>query len=120
MNNKETQRMLYVFKTRNLIISLEPGWVEYKFENPQISDPLTFIKNEDGFGALQITLSTAENSQEFNIDETLKRNRQEYIKNIKEQKISDWKVYEYEDQKDNKYIKFFYLTKQNIIIFATY
>lgn len=114
------RRMLYPYKTCNLIISLQSGWIEYKLEDPQISDPLTFVKDKNGVGALQISLSTAENGEKFSIKEALKRNKQEIIAHIKQYKVADLDVYEYQEEKDNRYTRFFYLTRENVIVFVTY
>ena len=114
------KKSLYQYQSRNLQLNLEPGWVEYKFENQSIDDPITFIKEKKGVGALQISLATAKHGERFNINEWLKRNKQEYITAIKTYKLGEWMVYEYEDAKDGKYIKYIQLTKLNVIVYITY
>src|SRR5688500_4354819 len=113
------KKSLYQYQSRNLKLNLEPGWVEYKFENQSIDDPLTFIKEKKGVGALQISLATAKHGESFNINEWLKRNDQEYISDIRTYKLGEWQTYEYEDAKDGKYIKYIQLIKLNVIVFIT-
>ena len=114
------KKNLYQYQSRSLQLDLEPGWVEYKYKNQSIDDPLTFIKGKKGVGALQISLATAKHGESFNINEWLKRNNQEYITDVRTYKSGAWQVYEYEDAKDGKYIKHIQLTKLNVIVFITY
>ncbi len=118
--NKKNIEKRYKFQTRDFIITLEPGWVEYNLEQPQLDDPLSFVKEENGTGALQISLATAKHGEKFDIHKFLERGTQSHIDRIKQYKLREWIVYEYEDQKDEMFIKFINLIKFNVHVFATY
>ena len=120
MFNFRTKKSLYQYQSRNIKLDLEPGWREYKIENQSNDDPITFIKEKNGVGALQISLATARHGEGFEIKDWLKRNNQEYITEIHRYNLREWVVYEYVDAKDGKYITSILLTKLNVIVFITY
>lgn len=120
MFNFRKQKRAYEYQTRNLILELESGWIEYKTEKNYIDSPLTFIKDKTGVGALQISLASATNGNSFDISETLKRRKKGYIKDFNQYKLRDWTVYEYEEANNKMHISHFNFTKLNVIVYATY
>jgi hypothetical protein len=111
----------YQFQSRNLTLTLEQGWIEYKIKNDEPSVlPLTFVKEKDGVGALQVSLATAQHGEKFDINEILKNNHIEPSSEIKEYKLYDLTVYEYEVDDGQRYVKYFNLIKLNVIVLATY
>jgi hypothetical protein len=113
-------RFHQVFTTRDLSLDLLPDWKEYVEENEENRGyPLTFIKETDGVGALQISFVTSEKDREFDIHDHLKGNKQ-HVKGLKDYKLRDWTVYEYEESKDGRYFKSFNFVNPNVVAYVTY
>jgi hypothetical protein len=110
----------YEFETCFLSITLEPGWVEYAFEDAQKDGPLTFMKEEHAVGALHISFVTSKINTKFDINEQLKRNNYQITGEMQKYKLNDWQVYEFENNNAEWFTKYFYLTKSGIIVFVTY
>jgi hypothetical protein len=113
-------KISFEFQTQILTVVLEAGWKEYEDKDTEQNSLLTFIKENTGVGALQISLATSKTDQAFNITKTLEQNGQQHITKIDKYNINDFTVYEYEDYRDERYIKYFNLVKPYIMILATY
>ena len=121
MFNLRGKKIAFEFQSRNLSLNLEPGWIEYVDEDKgKYGQPLSFFKEKDGVGVLQISIATSTNNKNFNIDDALKNNNHEHITEVRKYKLRDWTVYEYEETKDARYVKYFQLTKLNVIVYTTY
>jgi len=119
-NRKSSIEKKYEFRTRDLTITLEPGWVESQFEETQFDNPLTFVKDQSGSGALQISLATAKKGEKFDIHKSLEKNNRSHIDKINKYNLREWTVFEYEDNRDGMFIKFFDFIKLNVHMFVTY
>ncbi len=112
----------YEFQKCILKLTLNQGWVE--FTDPEMNIygmPLNFVKEiEDAVGALQISIVTSEQSRDFSITQILKNNNQEYINNVKEYKLRDWTIYEYQEEKNDQFFQYLLLVKPHLIVYATY
>lgn len=75
---------------------LENGWSEYAFEDKKKKDPITLIKR-DRVGALQISLAINKDASDGNLQ-----------------------VFEHEENKEGKFIKFIELRKPNVHVVCTY
>src|SRR5688572_11836094 len=114
-------KIMQEFTTRNLSLELEPGWIAYRELNEVDKGyPLSFIKEKDGVGALQISFVTSEKVLDFDIKKHLRRSNINHAIGLKETKLRQWTVYEYEENKDGYYIKAFNLVKPKVIVYVTY
>lgn len=121
MFDKKNNKYIYKFKTKYLSIVLLSGWIEYKFEDKDEKyTPLTFIKENNGVGALQISIATTKEDKLFDINKYLRMNNEIPTSNIKEYKLNDWTIYEYKIIQNDRYVEYFQLSKLNIIVTATY
>lgn len=111
----KTKRFNWQFTTRDLTLDLMPGWIH----ELQINDPLTFVKEYNGVGALQISLATSTIGELPDMDAQFKQNKVN-PDTVKKYKVKDWNFYEYDQTKEDNYIKNFNLVIVNIIVYVTY
>lgn len=111
----KTKKFNWQFTTRDLSLELISGWMH----EPEINDPLTFVKEYNGVGALQITLATSKSGELPDMDAQFKLNRID-PKTVKKDKVEEWDFYEYDQTKDGYYIKNFKIVKVNVIVYVTY
>jgi hypothetical protein len=100
--------------TRILSLDLESHWIE----DTDTPTPLTFIKDKDGKGALQVSLVTFDDLRKPTIDELL--GSREKPKDLKEYQVREWTVYEYDKMVEELYCKTFYFVKTDVFAFFTY
>lgn len=100
---KKKTKYIQEFTTRILELDLEPGWIE----DTETTEPLTFIKEKDGKGALQISFVTIQDQKIPTAEELLKD--KEKPNDIKEYKIREWTVYEFEEPTKELYNKNYFL-----------
>ena len=108
------QKFVREFTTRLLSLELEPGWVE----DITIQDPLTFFKEKEGTGALQISFVTHKDSRIPSVGDLL--NNHKNAKNIKEYSLREWQVYEFENSTEEHYNKTYYFVKTGVLVFITW
>lgn len=109
------------FTTHNLSLELEPGWCEYlEMNNATKGFPLSFMRRKGGVGVLQVSFVTSQKEQQFEIIKHLKRNNKSNVLGLKEYRIRDWTVYEYDEKSDGKYCKAFNFVKPHIVAYLTY
>lgn len=112
--NKKT-KFEWSFSTRDLSLELLSGWVH----DGEMTDPLTFFKETDGVGAIQISIATSKSGELPDMQEHFKMNNIDQQK-VKKYDIGDWIVYEYDETKDGNSIKNFNLVMINVHVYATY
>ncbi len=117
MFNIGKQKMKYEFETLYLAIVLEKGWITDS--NEKGNDLLSFYKEYNGNGTLQISLATSVGEEEFNIKDALKKFQ------IKESDVKKYKkhgsmVYEFHREDDKMDYTYFNLVRDRIVILTTY
>lgn len=92
---------------------MEKGWIE----DPSTQDPLTFIKDTKGKGALQVSLVTFDMQKRPTLDELLESN---VPSNLKEYNLREWNVYEFDETAKEFYRKNFYFIKTHVFVYISY
>jgi len=114
------EKKKYEFQYCYISIVLEDGWVEYVDKDKEkYGLPLSFFKEENGVGALQVSVTTSKDEKELDINKVFKKDEQSSF-DVKKYKLKEWIIYEYEKNENERFLKSFYLVNPHVIVYATY
>jgi hypothetical protein len=111
---KKNRKYMHELTTRILCLDLETGWIE----DATILEPLTFIKEKNGKGALQLSIITFDDQRRPTIEELLESEKKDY--EIKEYKVREWSVYGFDEETSEFYRKNFYFVKTHVVVYISY